>query len=985
MQLPITLILGCALCASIYAQSAADLGRGVGLAVASKAGAASRAPVGGQYLSINGYAWDDSVSETAVGISTSPPPQGTGGLVWFQYYDTRDPAFANAPSDVITHVEVALGSLAVGPVAPPAGSTYEVYVYEDPNDDGMPNDLVLLTQQGDTLMAPDLDVLEPTPITPTTVQGQFMVACFMSHVMSTNPPTPGVGEFPAALDRSVSSLGRAWVLGAVPETTWNPMLPNAPYAIPLQELDALGLPGVWLLRAIGNGERGSIRYCTAKAGLTCGPPSIRTMGSSRAGSPEGFVVMAGPARGCRSGVLLYNTSPGNTAFQGGTLCLDMTGLRRAGSTNSGGTATGCDGEFAIDMNRFAAGMWQVPDCAGEPSGFPSSMPAAYLSTPGTEVFCQYWGRDSMMTGSFLSDALSYIVGASVDLALEKGYDLYQTSSAEVRLDLPAGFFDPGSDPFTGLVQLMGRPFQTAGPFEMGFTDTVVERLDRFESAITPGVETIQVELVALSLTSIQPITVMIGGHPTFWDVDVDLGMPPEWRGVMRVDRLAPNGGTFDSILPVRPMLTFTRGMTSVLFDPGVIPLVGKSGNWTDNPGCSSKQIGKPRLPVGFCQGTMLSSSLLDLDLMPAQPDPGHPPPAYVDPGASVHPQVGSLGRGCVISNGAVVGPGAIIGPNAFVGQNAMVGSGAVVGDGAVLGAQSDLGDLSVLGNGSLAGPKANIAPDTVVGTGCSIGEADLGGSTIIGDFSIIGDFVQIGGGVECGEKVLIRHTSMIAPMVRIAPGTFLPPGTKLLENIYACISAAGATGTGTAGQCQAKGDTILGLVPLGNSFEVKPQSSRRVMPINPQALPPALANLGADINMAAVAPMSNGGTAPNFVDGTNDCDDFAERLEMALQAKGYDATFTIVWTVNKNRSWYEFWKRRFTGGHAVTDVHSGGRTIWIEPQFTRVAALGVNMDNNNDGRVQFETQAGTSATDGCLRVEVYPDRRAAERQWGSLD
>ena len=87
------------------------------------------------------------------------------------------------------------------------------------------------------------------------------------------------------------------------------------------------------------------------------------------------------------------------------------GLRRAGSTNSGGTpGPNCDGLFAVDMSAFAQGAWPVPACDGSPSGIPPSSPAGFLATPGTAVNVQCWGRDTRATGSFVSDGLQYVVG-----------------------------------------------------------------------------------------------------------------------------------------------------------------------------------------------------------------------------------------------------------------------------------------------------------------------------------------------------------------------------------------------------------------------------------------------------------------------------------------------------------------------------------------------------------------------------------------------
>jgi hypothetical protein len=157
---------------------------------------------------------------------------------------------------------------------------------------------------------------------------------------------------------------------------------------------------------------GLVTFCTAKQNLTCGAPSIGAAGGASATAASGFTVTGGPARSCKAGMLLYNTSLGAALpFQGGTLCIAATGLRRAGSTNSMGTAgNDCDGFFAIDMNAFAQGSWTVPDCDGQPAGIPANTPAAFLTTPGTNVYGQYWGRDSMQTGSFVSDGLSWVIG-----------------------------------------------------------------------------------------------------------------------------------------------------------------------------------------------------------------------------------------------------------------------------------------------------------------------------------------------------------------------------------------------------------------------------------------------------------------------------------------------------------------------------------------------------------------------------------------------
>ena len=51
---------------------------------------------------------------------------------------------------------------------------------------------------------------------------------------------------------------------------------------------------------------------------------------------------------------------------------------------------------------------------------------------------------------------------------------------------------------------------------------------------------------------------IIQGQPTLWDVQVDLSDLPQQPGFMDVVKDHPNGGSFQSFLPVQPRLTFTQ-------------------------------------------------------------------------------------------------------------------------------------------------------------------------------------------------------------------------------------------------------------------------------------------------------------------------------------------------------------------------------------------------------------------------------------------
>jgi hypothetical protein len=139
-----------------------------------------------------------------------------------------------------------------------------------------------------------------------------------------------------------------------------------------------------------------VTYCTAKTGLVCGTPSIGWSGAPSASMVSGFEIISKPARDNRVGILLYShAGRNNTPFQGGVLCVALP-LRRSVPVKSGGTPNQCDGAFVLDMNAFS-------------SGGLGGNPAAFLLVVGTIVDTQWWGRDSQMTGSFLSDGLEYYV------------------------------------------------------------------------------------------------------------------------------------------------------------------------------------------------------------------------------------------------------------------------------------------------------------------------------------------------------------------------------------------------------------------------------------------------------------------------------------------------------------------------------------------------------------------------------------------------
>jgi hypothetical protein len=172
------------------------------------------------------------------------------------------------------------------------------------------------------------------------------------------------------------------------------------------------------------------------------------------------------------------------------------------------------------------------------------------------------------------------IAPGVDLFATQPGQSYQSFSAT---PIPPDFFGPGSDPFDGIINFLGSPLGPLGP-----TDTVVERLAgaSLSDCLTPV--TVPIEIVALSLVSVNPITVTSNGglNPQPWDVRVALSSQPQQQGTMSVRRQHADGGTFTATLPVQAKFVFTQvadpGNVRVLDTGGIMPPVSFSstGHWT---------------------------------------------------------------------------------------------------------------------------------------------------------------------------------------------------------------------------------------------------------------------------------------------------------------------------------------------------------------------------------------------------------------------
>jgi len=165
-----------------------------------------------------------------------------------------------------------------------------------------------------------------------------------------------------------------------------------------------------------------------------------------------------------------------------------------------------------------------------------------------------------------------VIGASTSPAwateVEAGFDLFMTTET-TQVDL-SGFG-------LGIVPLQGDELLPG-------TDTIVERL---APAGVPNVgdsNTIPIELVALSLVSIDPVMIDV----LSFDIHVLGGsdFEPQRTGEMTINRLDPNGGSFSALLPVNATIHFLQVGGDVGNDftvPFGDEFITQEGVWSETP------------------------------------------------------------------------------------------------------------------------------------------------------------------------------------------------------------------------------------------------------------------------------------------------------------------------------------------------------------------------------------------------------------------
>jgi len=140
--------------------------------------------------------------------------------------------------------------------------------------------------------------------------------------------------------------------------------------------------------------------------------------------------------------------------------------------------------------------------------------------------------------------------------VHKGVDLWMTVAGFAQTSfadqpIPAGFFCEGSQAFTGKVKFKGAPLAVEPAGSLGSIDTVVRRLDdaKFNAK---GEATTRIQLMALSLVSVQPIETSCGKFNVAVNLD---GQQP--KTLMHIFQSDAFGGTYTAPLALNVKAVFT--------------------------------------------------------------------------------------------------------------------------------------------------------------------------------------------------------------------------------------------------------------------------------------------------------------------------------------------------------------------------------------------------------------------------------------------
>jgi hypothetical protein len=154
-------------------------------------------------------------------------------------------------------------------------------------------------------------------------------------------------------------------------------------------------------------------------------------------------------------------------------------------------------------------------------------------------------------------ALAAVPAAGSDDRIASGADLWITAGSGLTFSsfaadpVPADFFCPRSEPFSGKVSFQGKPLASEPAGSLGTVDTIVHRLDdaTFDAR---GEATTRIRLLALSLAGAETIETSCGRY----EVSVALAQGEQPTTTMKIVRTSAEGGTYHAPLALDVRVTF---------------------------------------------------------------------------------------------------------------------------------------------------------------------------------------------------------------------------------------------------------------------------------------------------------------------------------------------------------------------------------------------------------------------------------------------
>lgn len=181
-----------------------------------------------------------------------------------------------------------------------------------------------------------------------------------------------------------------------------------------------------------------------------------------------------------------------------------------------------DGRWAVDS--FFDISYRI-DFVGHPGGPITGMSGSQTTTQRIQI-----GGPSPQAQPPIQPGL--------DLWTTKGPSSLEFLEGSPNPSIPLGFFGPGSEPFSGVIELRGIPVDLG----LGNTDTIIRRLQPVNLPNSGSTGTAPFELLPLHLTSVSPLEIQHDAGTSFFDVFVDLD-PLGLANTMNVTRLSGSGGT----------------------------------------------------------------------------------------------------------------------------------------------------------------------------------------------------------------------------------------------------------------------------------------------------------------------------------------------------------------------------------------------------------------------------------------------------------